>query len=114
MAPEKYNLPYYSETFEKYSDKLPMYQEFEEKTLDELFEIYKAVTGSQGAVLDHKKHEVVCGVIADKLGLFTRETLEVFFWDEFGSIFKRIDEIEKIAKTHRHPLNKTYGEKPIW
>ena len=114
MTQEKYNLPYYSETINKYSDKLPLYQELDEKTLDEVFKEFKKVTGPHGAVLDSDRHEVICGVIADKLGFFTRKTLEVFFWDEFGSLFKRIDELEKIAKTHRHRVDIAYGEKPVW
>ena len=109
---EKYDLPYFSETI-KNSDDQKLYESYEGKSLLEIFEELDAVIGPGGAIKDRPKYKVLIGVIADKFELIPRNVLEVFFWEEFGGVYKRLDELETIAKTHRHRVDVAYGEKPI-
>lgn len=90
-------------------------KEFIEKTLNELLEIYRSTTGPQGQVKDRAKHFAVLAVIADRLELVSRTVLTDILTKELTGIFERLDELERLSKTHRHKtIYGLYTEKPSW
>ncbi len=105
----------YSESLPRESKKSKLYTELYEKPLKELIEEFDKVdTQPGGAITDYPRYEVLKGVIADKLSLPTRDILLVTLNESLKEVHEMIADLDDEFKNHRHNLDKTYGEKPIW
>jgi hypothetical protein len=95
-------------------EKYKLYQELSRMTLNEVFREYEKVTGPEGTVKNWDRLGIIQGHIADRLDLTPADILREVLWEEFSDILKRIDQLEEQFKNHRHNLEKTYSEKPVY
>lgn len=92
----------------KAMDKLPKYI-----PKDLLVEFDRAVD-DQGNIEDQVKHAAIIAQFADEFKLITREVFSAVLEEDLGVLWKKVNELEKAFKTHRHALDKPYSEKPAW
>jgi len=92
---------------------IKLYEQLQQlSTVELLNELDKAAPGD--SVKDRKRYNHIIAIIADKLNVPLRKPIGLFVNDIFGDLLKRVDELEKQFKTHRHDTSKTYTEKPAW
>ena len=91
-----------------------LYDKISEMSLVEIFKLYdESVDGE--SITNRKNFNHTRAVIADKLELPQRDIIVPFISNLFGDLSDRIDEIERIAKNHKHKtFGAGYSEKPTW
>ena len=94
-------------------------KDYENVSLKELFGFYHNVSTRTDIEKKEKKLRIMilrlC--IAKKLDLIDMDRFEYFVETSLGEIDQLTIDLEKLEKkfsNHRHSLDKTYGEKPIW
>lgn len=80
----------------------------------ELLEAYAKVIDKDGGLIDGAKYRAIMSKFADDLHLISRQVFSAVLEEDLGKIWKKLNEIEKAFKTHRHALDKPYSEKPSW
>lgn len=63
---------------------------------------------------DNKLATTLALLICERLGLFRGHDLLQIINKLIYENKQEVKNLEEKFKNHRHPLNKTYGEKPIW
>lgn len=106
-------MAWYIDTIFKNDKKSKLYDELDKLSTQELLsEFDKTMNGE--LIKDSARYDVIQGVLADRLHLVPRDLILKFLWEEFSADRNRIDELEEQFKNHRHNLDKTYSEKPVW
>jgi hypothetical protein len=104
---------YYSETLKGKEGYKELYDELSKLPTGKLFEEFEKVFDGE-SIKDYTKYEVIQGLVADRFSLVPRGVLGALLWEEFKADRDRISELESQFKGHRHNLDKTYSEKPVW
>ncbi len=85
------------------------------KSLKELIEEFDKVnTQPDGNITDYPRYKVLQGLIADQLSLPTRDILLITLNETLKELHEEVADLDNIFRNHRHCLEKTYGEKPVW
>ena len=97
------------------SEESVAYEDFIDKQPKKLLEAYEEIIDTDGVIKNRAEYKAIMAKFADELHLMSREVFAAIMDEEISSITKRLDELEKIAKTHRHKtFGDGYSEKPAW
>lgn len=114
MKMERIDVAMFSETLADGTKKDKLYVELSPSSLQELIEEFDKVNPGDGSITDYPRYEVLRGIIADKLNLIPRDLLLLLIRDELKKLYDAHNELEDHFENHRHNIEKTYGEKPVW
>ena len=96
-------------------------EHYKDKTLVELLELYDASVDEEGTnndpgtVLNKYDYENASLEIASRLNLIPLSVANACVEAEFATVYTKLNELEEIAKKHRHKtLAGLYTEKPAW
>ena len=93
-----------------------LWHKYREFTTVELLEKYDASfeNDDDGQILNKGDYRDIPKYLASQFRLMPSNTTSEILSDIFADMSKRVDELEKIVKNHRHNMDKRYSEKPAW
>jgi len=78
-------------------------------------EMYDASLDEEDNIVNRYDYENVPLEIASRLNLIPIKIANECLKEEFSALYRKLDELEAIAKKHRHKtLGGLYTEKPAW
>ena len=100
-------------------DYKDLFEEYDNYSLEGYIEAYSGVYNDfpdNEEEQEDRKTFLKAHILAE-LTICDMSRFNYFLYDltgELRELTKKIDTLEKNFKNHRHALDKTYGEKPIW
>ncbi len=95
-----------------------LYVEYSTHSITSLLQMHERAThGDISKSPNADEHvKVINWLIAKKLSLPLKENIETLLDQvaEPEDINNKVKELETLFKNHRHPLDRNYGEKPVW
>ena len=75
---------------------------------------YDQTVEKDGSIENRAKYNAIMAQFADDFHLISREVFSAIMEEDLGKIWKKLNELEKAFKQHRHSFDKPYSEKPAW
>jgi len=118
QANEYYEVP--QEIRKKYMHKtivelLEILDSFTEREwIEEKKPHHSYIESSISADIEYKEYKALELEVLQRLELVKGYDMLRILYAQIEELETKIEELDKRFKNHRHPLDKTYGEKPIW